>query len=284
MAPLPSPWVDTDHTGPAANEPLFTARFKQLSTVDLSNPNALVRNLTLTQRIGNHVLTVYASEFTPLPGDKVELHWQDTRGNRQRTRMPPFCLTNIPKMTAQIQQYIHLAKREYLDLLKKDEPLVSGTVVMAMKFAEAKPVSKIPILHQHSLTNQKSIPAMALDLWAISRMIEIEWEMCGGDTLGIQRIADPSNPRNGKIPIPPMMDTQLDQIVIAQVLDPLKKEILESFEQMITLNRREDWFELYLSSFLILNHIEMLAKHSAFHARIHAMPVSRVIPMVVLAF
>ncbi|KAK0743961.1 hypothetical protein B0T18DRAFT_329101 [Schizothecium vesticola] len=245
--------------GPAANEPLFTVRFKELSIVDISNLNTPDRNLSLTQRIGNHVLTVYAAEFTPLPGDKVELHWKDTKGNRQTTKMPAFCLTNIPKVTAQIQQYIHLAKREYLESLKKDDPLVSRTVMMAMDYAKARP---------------SSIPAMALDLWAISRMIEIEWEMCGRpgeDTLGVERISDQTNPRKGKIPIPPMMDTQLDQVVISEVLEPLKKKLLESFEAKIALNLPEDWFEIYLSSFIILNHIERLAKHSAFHARLHAM-------------
>lgn len=110
---------------------------------DISNLNVPVRNLSLTQRIGNHVLTVYAAEFTPIPGDKVELHWKDTKGNRQKTKMPAFCLTNIPKVTAQIQQYIDLAKREYLESLKKDDPLVSRTVMMAMDYAKARPVSKI---------------------------------------------------------------------------------------------------------------------------------------------
>ena len=101
--------------------------------------------------------------------------------------------------------------------------------------------------------------------------------MCGRpgeDTLGVERISDQTNPRNGKIPIPPMMDTQLDQVVIAEVLEPLKKKLLERFEAKIALNLPEDWFEIYLSSFIILNHVERLAKHSAFHARLHAMPVS----------
>ena len=115
---------------------------------------------------------------------------------------------------------------------------------------------------------------MALDLWAISRMIEIEWEMCGKDTLGVQRISDPTNPRHGKVPIPPMMDTQLDQIVITKVLEPLKQKFLENFDAKISNPVPEDWFEIYLTSFVFLNHIEKLAKHSAFHAQLHAMPVS----------
>jgi hypothetical protein len=115
---------------------------------------------------------------------------------------------------------------------------------------------------------------MALDLWAISRMIEIEWEMCGPDTLGVSRITDETNPRKGKIPIPPMMDTQLDQIVIKEVLYPLKKKFLDRFEAKISPMRTEDWFDIYLTSFIVLNHIERLAHHSAYHAKLHSMPVS----------
>jgi hypothetical protein len=116
---------------------------------------------------------------------------------------------------------------------------------------------------------------MALDLWAISRMIEIEWEMCGPDTLGVSPVTDPTNPRKGKIPIPPVMDTQLDQIIIKEVLYPLKNKFLDQFEARISPTRPEDWFDIYLTSFVVLSHIERLANHSAYHARLHSMPASR---------
>ena len=118
---------------------------------------------------------------------------------------------------------------------------------------------------------------MALDLWAVSRMIEIEWRMCGGggsDTLGIRKINEPTSPRHGNIPIPPMMDTQLDQIVITQVLEPLKEHFVDQFEAKISPVKPEDWFEIYLAAFVMLNHVERLARHSSFHAMLHSLPVS----------
>jgi hypothetical protein len=80
------------------------------------------------------------------------------------------------------------------------------------------------------------------------------------------------------MPIPPIMDTQLDQIVIQRILTPLRAKILKKFEQLITPAKREAWFEVYLSAFVLLNHIERLARHSAFHARMHVMPVSGICP------
>lgn len=116
--------------------------------------------------------------------------------------------------------------------------------------------------------------SLALDLWAVSRIIEIEWEMCGPDTLGVSRVTDRTNPRFRKIPIPPMMDTQLDRIVITEVLHPLRKKLLDQFEAKISPLRPEDWFDIYLTAFIVLDHIERLAQHSAYHAKLHSMPVS----------
>ena len=113
-----------------------------------------------------------------------------------------------------------------------------------------------------------------LNLWAISRMIEIPWEMCGSDTLGVSRIDDADSPHHGKIPIPPNMDTQLDQIVIQHFLNPLRARLLQKLEQRITPPKPETWFEMYLSAFVLLNHIERLARHSVSHAKLHTMRVS----------
>lgn len=71
-----------------------------------------------------------------------------------------------------------------------------------------------------------------------------------------------------------MMDTQLDQIVIHNVLNPLRKDLLDQLEARISPFKREDWFDIYLTSFIVLNHIERLAKHSAYHAELHNMTVS----------
>lgn len=105
-------------------------------------------------------------------------------------------------------------------------------------------------------------------------MIEDPWEICGADTLGISPVSDTGSPHYGLIPIPPIMDTLLDQIVIQRMLRPLRERVIRKFERLISPPKREAWFETYLSAFILLSHIERLAKHSASHARRHTMPVS----------
>ncbi len=103
-------------------------------------------------------------------------------------------------------------------------------------------------------------------------MIEIPWEMCGDDTLNVSEITDPSSPHNGKTPIPPIMDTQLDQIIIQNILTPLRSRVIQKFTALITPAKPSSWWDIYLSAFILLSHIERLARHSVFQARRHTMP------------
>ncbi|KAK4169918.1 hypothetical protein QBC43DRAFT_306835 [Cladorrhinum sp. PSN259] len=243
--------------GPAANEPLFTKRDAIYHLADPSKPDVPVRTLKLTQNIGSHQLTVYASEFVPKPEDVTSYKWKDKSGRPHEIPMPYFCLTNIEKVHAHYLQYIKETRWAYLESLQHDDGLSWMTVSMAMAYAKKRP---------------DSLVADTLNLWAISRMIEIPWQMCGQDTLGVERITNPENPHYNKIPIPPIMDTQLDQIVIKHILKPLRQRVIDKFQALVAPAKPEAWFEIYLATFVMLNHIERLAKHSVFHARTHSMP------------
>lgn len=97
--------------------------------------------------------------------------------------------------------------------------------------------------------------------------------MCGEDTLGVQRIEDPNNPWVGTIPIPPMIDTQLDQIVIQDILIPLREKILQALQAKIQNHRPDTWFEVYSTIFILLNSIEASQAHSNRFCRRFGRPV-----------
>lgn len=262
--------------GPAPNEPFFTKRLRVLHNLgDLSKPDVPARMLKLTQRIGSHQLTVYASEFVPSPGDVVSYKWTDRSGELHELQMPLYCLTNVDKIHRHICQYITSAKWAYLASVKDDDELAWMTISAAMDYAQRNPVGTM-VLNSCCSTDifKKSLVADSLDLWAISRMIEIPWEMCGPDTLGVSPVTDSTSPHKGRIPIPPIMDTHLDQIVIKAILTPLRERLVDKFETLISPAKRESWWEIYLSAFILLNHIERLARHSVDHAKTHTIPVS----------
>ncbi|KAK1783101.1 hypothetical protein QBC45DRAFT_154220 [Copromyces sp. CBS 386.78] len=245
--------------GPAVNEPLFITRETVFQLANFSKPDVGVITLKLTQKIGNHHLVVYASQFEPLPGDKLSYTLIDkgTRQKKYEIPMPHFCLTNYEQVHGNILEYINLSKKAYLHTLEDIGGLTWEVVSMAMKYAE---------------TRKGSLVDTALDLWVICRMIEDPWELLEDNELGVSRVDLPGTKFHGKIPIPPMMDTQLDQVIIQFVLNHLRGKVIGLFERNISPAKPETWFETFLASFILLMHIERLAAHSARHAETHTMP------------
>jgi hypothetical protein len=125
---------------------------------DLSKPDVPVRTLKLTQNIGSHQLTVYASEFIPAPIDVVSYKWRDRLGVHHELKMPPFCLTNMDKIQTHFRQYIDLTKWSYLRSLKSEDELAWMTISAAMKYAETRPVCDMLACSTRPSANVSRIP------------------------------------------------------------------------------------------------------------------------------
>lgn len=69
------------------------------------------------------------------------------------------------------------------------------------------------------------------------------------------------------------MDTQLDQIVIKGILVPLRIELLQELQKKISEYGRANWFEIYLTIFILLSNTESILAHSREFARRYGMGV-----------
>lgn len=95
----------------------------------------------------------------------------------------------------------------------------------------------------------------------MNRMIERDWQFTEADTYGIQRVVDASNPWRGKVPITPMMDTQLDQIVIQDFLIRRRDKLIADLQAKLDAARRNDFFEVFLVMFILATNLEWLLRH-----------------------
>ena len=140
--------------GPAVNEPLFINRETVFQLADFSKPDVGVIKLKLTQKIGDHRLVVYASQFEPLPGDKLSYTLKDREtGKISKISMPHFCLTNYNEVHGNILKYINLAKKTYLHTLEDVGGLTWEIVSMAMKYAETNKVNPLTPINASHLAN-----------------------------------------------------------------------------------------------------------------------------------
>lgn len=75
----------------------------------------------------------------------------------------------------------------------------------------------------------------------------------------MQAVCDRNNPWNGIIPVTPIMDQQLDQIIIREILIPWRDSLLRELDRKIYDHKKakENWFEVYLTIFILLNSTEV---------------------------
>lgn len=85
---------------------------------------------------------------------------------------------------------------------------------------------------------------------------------------------DPECPWLGKIPITPVMDTQLDQIIIKDILMPLRENLLSELRTRMERSHKEDWFETFLVTFILCTNTELLLRHSRNNAKLYGAKVN----------
>ena len=89
------------------------------------------------------------------------------------------------------------------------------------------------------------------------------------------RDANPNCPYHDRIPVPPIVDLQIDLVVINELLQPELKRILKILKTMLaSSNPWSNWFEIYLAYFILLHNVELTMAHDAWFVRRNNLKVS----------
>ncbi|KAI5793689.1 hypothetical protein DFH27DRAFT_526931 [Peziza echinospora] len=218
------------------------------------------RSVEMTQDMGK-ILELRCKEYIPLEGDKQQYSWPDPiTGQNKTLRTPPFAIADVEHAQATIEKYIDQNLETYLEgLLDSENTIIWESFRIALSMAG--PVNM----------NGSVMLRRALKLWVGSRLIEQPWRICGQETLGMNVCTDPTSPYHGRIPVTPIMDFQLDNITIHYLLMPWKAKLLKELQKKILGNRKEDWLEIHLTMFVLLNNVERQVKHDNWFARRYGM-------------
>lgn len=116
---------------------------------------------------------------------------------------------------------------------------------------------------------------MVLRLWIAIRITTRSIRICGEDTLGMSsNIFDETSPLHGEIPVPPVLGTQIELILIQGIQIPLRKAVLDRLQKLIATNRLNTWFTMYLCMFILLHNCSMMTKYDAGYAKKYIPEVS----------
>lgn len=258
---VPHPSVRTPNAdvrlGPSPKHPrgvLRHAVFESLSDISHRPPRQRPIIVSLTQDLGLQMLVVLA-RYEPIAGEVTHRVWKK-EGQTRHVEMPPYCIANMRDAQRHMLEYIANFRSAWLkNVLGRSNDITRSLFDQAQRFAAFNPDSTV---------------SKALDLCAASRIIERDWRICGAPSdLGIPLVSDDeANPFFNCIPITPMMDAQLDQIVIHSFLLPTRDTLLASLQaKMTSAARSSSFFEIFLTVSVLLSHAEWLLAHSRQNAR-----------------
>lgn len=200
-------------------------------------------------------MLVVLARYDPFVKEVTHRVWKKD-GQTRHIEMPPYCIANMEDTQRHMLEYITNFRSAWLkNVLGRSNDITRSLFDQAQRFAAFNPDSTV---------------SKALDLCAASRIIERDWRICRGPAdLGIPLVSDDeTNPFFNSMPITPMMDAQLDQIVIHSFLLPTRDTLLASLQaKMTSPTKSSSFFEIFLTVSVLLSHAEWLLAHSHQNAR-----------------
>ena len=94
------------------------------------------------------------------------------------------------------------------------------------------------------------------------------------ETLGMMpQTFDPAAKNFNQVLVPPVMSAQIELIMTAMVLQPLRRTVLTQLQELIKANRKKSWFTIYLCLFLLLHSCSLLTSFEHLRAKRHGLQV-----------
>ena len=91
----------------------------------------------------------------------------------------------------------------------------------------------------------------------MSRLASKSFNIYGAITLGIPQEQDSDCPYYNRIPIPPLLDAQLDSLWMTKMAF-LRKKVLAELRAMIVQRGRKHWLMIFLTILVLLFNLEFL--------------------------
>ncbi|PMD13377.1 hypothetical protein NA56DRAFT_585720 [Hyaloscypha hepaticicola] len=228
---------------------IWSQRWKEMKIVEIKEwETSEVRTVELTQDIGNAVYKVNVRQFIPVEGDALERKWT-TNGEARSYRCSSWAIVNMKETGQHLMKFVkdHI-KTSIEYFIGNSDELLRSTYDMAFEHSE-----------KAAATEERRLLRDALKLWVAIRMESRSERICSEENLGmVPQQFDPVAPNFNQVLVPPVMSAQIELIMTAMVLQPLKKAVLAQLQELIKANRSRSWFTIYLCLFVLLHSCALL--------------------------
>ncbi|KAJ4406739.1 hypothetical protein N0V91_004429 [Didymella pomorum] len=161
--------------------------------------------------------------------------------------MPPYFISDRAGAREAIWDFLNNARSTYLvNLLSDSNYLVRNAFEAALRYDSF---------------GKRELIADALNIWVAARFIENPWRIIHGHyRMGIEPTYERDHRYHGFVPVTPVMDTQLDEIVIRDLLDPISTRFLKNLEAKIAEKDPRNWLEIHFAVFIMMSNVGWITK------------------------
>lgn len=220
--------------------------------------------LSQNPRNRDNTLTIKLDRYQPLSTDKQYYTWYDN-GVEQRYATPAYGISQLDPASSAIDKFLVKNFDAYVEAhMKNANEITKRSFEVAQQHKVYSFLPSSMIANLADTTQHLPLVERALKLWVACRFIEEPWSIVGTETLGLTNDPNVSCRFHDRIPVPPIVDLQLDLIVVNDILQPELKKILKMLKTMLdSSDPWMNWFEIYLAYFILLHNVELTMAHDA---------------------
>jgi len=232
----------------------------------------------LSQGLTPNRLKIRLDRYQPKDTDKQYYLWFNNEGVQQKYHTPAYGIENLGVAQHAIEGFLRDNSEVYIEAHLKDATEITRKTFHTAQQNKVSFISYLPELLSNDCQHLPLVER-ALKLWVGCRFIEDPWSIVGNETLSQVLDPNPACPYHTKIPVPPIVDLQLDLIVINELLQPELKKILKMLKTLLeSSDPWNNWFEIYLSYFILLHNVELTMAHDAWFVRRNNLKVRSSLP------
>ncbi|KAG5749091.1 hypothetical protein H9Q70_008251 [Fusarium xylarioides] len=199
---------------------------------------------------GNGVptLQVLVREFSPSAADVTAERW---RSGQQEVilELPAYSSFDNQATTTALLDWVDNNFQYYA----RDMTSQTGDFLIGATFDEA--LRYVP-------KNPNSVVKSALQLWVGARMAQEFFCVVENNDFNIDVVDDANSIHHGQCPVPPVLDHQLDVLMIQEMVR-IKDQIMSEIERILKGRySRSKWFEVYLTIFVLLANLHYQGKQN----------------------
>ncbi|PVH77121.1 hypothetical protein DL98DRAFT_591519 [Cadophora sp. DSE1049] len=243
-------------------EQYWSKRWPSMKLEEIDNwADQSTRFITLTQDVGSARDFLRVRRIVPQAGDSLQRTWLSrSSGERQFHPCAAYAIDNLHDAAIDMREAFRKDILEYIEYyIDHEDRLLRSTYEMAHNHSQVAKTQR-----------ERSLLQNVLLLWVAVRYDSKPSRICGADTLDMApQTIDSERHDYGHFPVPPVISAQLSLLTTAALINPLHKDIRRDLTWLFESKqrRKESWFTIYLTTFLLLHNYALITKYYEKKAR-----------------